>query len=382
MKIAILTTDGREVLKAYNATEPYFGTAVEALLQGFPSQPGTEIHVLSCIRQPVKSPAQVASNVFFHSLVVPKIGWMRTGYQGCIRAVRTKLREIKPDLVHGQGTEADCAISAVFSGYPNVVTVHGNMRLIAHVTGARAFSFPWLAAKLEGFTLPRTDGVVCITRYTQEAVAPVARRTWLAPNAVDATIFDLEARPQSDPMPAILCVGVVCLRKNQNAFIRSLDGLAAKHKFKLSFIGQASEQNPYGAEFFRLVRERSWCNYAGTTDREGIKAHLRNSTMLALPSLEDNCPMVVLEAMAANMPVVAAKVGGVPDLVEDKETGIFCDPLNPESMRAAVENILAHPQASQEMAARAKTRARERYHPVVIARRHLEIYRELLNKVS
>ena len=48
----------------------------------------------------------------------PKIGWLRTLYQGCVRATRRKLREIQPDIVHGQGTERDCAIGAVLSGFP------------------------------------------------------------------------------------------------------------------------------------------------------------------------------------------------------------------------------------------------------------------------
>ena len=95
------------------------------------------------------SPPKLAPNIFFHSLHVPKIGWMRTGYQGCIRAVRKKLKAIQPEIVHGQGTETDCAINAVFSGFPNVLTIHGNMRLIAKVNRVRPFSFPWLAARLE-----------------------------------------------------------------------------------------------------------------------------------------------------------------------------------------------------------------------------------------
>ena len=88
MKIALLTTDSREALKTYNTPVPHFGTAPEALLQGFALVPEVEVHVLSCIRQPVNAPARLAPNIFFHSLLVPKLGWMRTGYQGCIRAVR------------------------------------------------------------------------------------------------------------------------------------------------------------------------------------------------------------------------------------------------------------------------------------------------------
>jgi glycosyltransferase involved in cell wall biosynthesis len=89
--------------------------------------------------------------------------------------------------------------------------------------------------------------------------------------------------------------------------------------------------------------------------------------------------MVVLEAMAARVPVLAANVGGVPDLIEGGVTGSFCDPLDPASMRAAVEKALASPAASAQMAARAKRGAQERFHPLVIARRHLEIYGKVLN---
>ncbi len=174
MRIAILTTDNREHYKDYTNPVPHFGTAPEALLQGFALLPELEVHVVSCARARMKSPEKLAPNIIFHSLYVPKLGWMRTLFWGCIQAVRRKLKEIRPDLVHGQGTEGDCSISAVFSGYPNVLTIHGNMRLIAQVTRAKPFSFPWLAARLESLTIPRSFGVVCITNYTQQAVTKLA----------------------------------------------------------------------------------------------------------------------------------------------------------------------------------------------------------------
>src|SRR5436190_5469095 len=139
MRIAILTTDNREHYRDYANPLPYFGTAPEALLQGFALLPGHEVHVVTCARARMKSPERLAPNIFFHSLYVPKVGWMRTAYQGCIRAVRYKLKEIQPEVVHGQGTERDCAISSVFSGYPNVLTIHGNLRLIAQVNDAKMF---------------------------------------------------------------------------------------------------------------------------------------------------------------------------------------------------------------------------------------------------
>src|SRR5665213_1482490 len=177
MKIAILTTDNREHHRKYNLPAPYFGTAPEALLQGFAQLPAAEVHVISCTQRPfVSSPEKLADNIFYHSLLVPKIGWLRTGYQGCIRAVRKKLKEMQPDIVHGQGTERDCAMAAIFSGFPNVVTIHGNMAELARLFPARVGSYGWLTARLENFALRRTTGVFCNSAYTEGLVRPRARK--------------------------------------------------------------------------------------------------------------------------------------------------------------------------------------------------------------
>lgn len=380
LSVAILTAEKREHDKDYANPTPAFGTAPEALLQGFALLPEVDVHVLSCVRQPVNAPAKLAPNIWYHSLHVPKIGWLRTGYQGCLRATRKKLREIRPDLVHGQGTEHNNALCAIFSGFPNVVTIHGNMRLVAQINQARPFSFEWLSARLEGFTLPRTAGVVCITNYTREAVAGLARKTWLVPNAVNAGFFEVRPEINPEPPPVILCVGAISRRKNQNAFIRALDPLAAKHRFRLVFLGAGFPDDPCVQEFFEMLPARPWCEHRGFVDREQLKTWLRGAALLALPSLEDNCPMTVLEAAAAGVPVVAANVGGVPELVEDGRTGLLCDPLAAASMSGAVEKFLTQPELARALAAEANRQARERFHPKVVAQRHLEIYREILER--
>ena len=190
MKIAILTADNREQMKDYDNPTPYFGTAPEALLQGFVEIGGAEIHVISCVRQPVRAPEKIADNIWYHNLHVPKSGWLRTGYQGCIRASRKKLREIRPDIVHGQGTEHNNALGAIFSGFPNVVTIHGNMKAMAELYPARIGGYYWLTARLEDYTLRRTDGVLCNSVYTESLAAPRATGArWSVANAVRREFF-------------------------------------------------------------------------------------------------------------------------------------------------------------------------------------------------
>ena len=92
--------------------------------------------------------------------------------------------------------------------------------------------------------------------------------------------------------------------------------------------------------------------------------------------------MAVLEAMAAGVPVLAAKVGGLPDLIEEGRTGLVCDPLDAARMRCGVSQLLDQPALARALAVTARRRARERYHPQVIARRHMEIYQEVLQSPS
>ena len=91
MKVALLTTDNREPDRAYSEVQPRFGTGTDSFLEAVASMPEVEVHVVSCIQKPVHSPEKLGQNIWFHSLHVPKIGWLRTCYQGCIRAARRAL---------------------------------------------------------------------------------------------------------------------------------------------------------------------------------------------------------------------------------------------------------------------------------------------------
>jgi glycosyltransferase involved in cell wall biosynthesis len=378
MKIALLTTDSREHDRDYASTVPAFGTAPQALLVGFSEIQEVEVHVVSCLQQPVSSPQKIANNIYYHGLLVPKPGWLRTAYQGCVRAVRRRLKEIQPDIVHAQGTERDCSISAVFSGFPNLLTLHGNMRVLAKLHHAKPWSYLGLAAILEHLALRRAGGVICITKYTEKNVHGLNSRTWKVPNAVDPSFFSVTNEP--DEPPTILCVGFVCSRKNQNALIDALAPLSNEIDFRLLILGNASSGGAYTETFFRKVSQYPWVTYGGFAGRDALKAAFAKASLVVLPSLEDNCPMVVLEAAAAGIPVVAAQVGGVPEIVEHEVNGLLCNPLDAGSIRNTVRRTLTRRDQARAFALEGKRRAQEQFHPVSIAKRHIAIYRELLER--
>jgi glycosyltransferase involved in cell wall biosynthesis len=374
MKVAFLVPDNRDEFRRYDDPAPVFGPAPSALLEGLSRQLDCEIHVLSCVKRPVSSPERLAENIFYHSLHVPRIGWLRTGYQGCLRALRRTIREIQPDVVHGQGAEKYCALGAAFSGKPNIVTIHGLMRRIAEIRRSPPFSFYWLTARLESLAVARAGGLLCISEYTRRAFQGKARRTWVVPNAVDSSFFNVVRT--SSPDSVVLCVGAVCEWKNQIGLIEALDGWVEDQGLSLVFLGKAGEDS-YGLRFKQMLSTRTWCIHEGFADDDRLKAHLSKARALVLPSIEDNCPMVVLEAMAVGVPVLGAEIGGVPDLIEDRKTGLLFRPTEPESIRNAFQTLLGAPGLGDQLAAEARRSALLRFHPTEVARRHVEIYREI-----
>lgn len=376
MRIALLTSDGRALTRDYSSKNLGFGTAVEALLEGFARIPDCEVHVLSCIQEPVASPEKIAENIWIHSLHVPKIGWLRTGYQGCIQAVRRKLREINPDIVHGQGTERDCAISAVFSGYPNVLTIHGNMAELARIFRARITSFHWITGKIENFTLPRSAGVLCNSAYTESLVATRAARTWRVPNPLRMEFFEPQNPRSANSHPILLTVGVISPRKRQVEILEMARELHTKGlRFQINFIGSCDE-TPYGRRFLEML--------PGCAEFARHTPHLATSELIAqfdaadalihFPE-EEAFGLVVAEALARNLRFFGARLGGMVDICQGVKGASLVDGEDWQGLSHMIEVWIMEGFHRPTTAA---TVMAERYHPKVIAGQHLRIYRELL----
>ncbi len=376
MKIALIIPDNRDEFGRYGDPAPYFGPAPTALLDGFAGLPECEIHVLACAHRPMAAPPRLADNIHNRCLHVGPWGWLRGGYLGCIRALRKALLDVRPRLVHGQGTERYCALAAVHSGFPNVLTLHGNMRRIAALVRARPFTYPWLAARFEAHAVARSGGVICLSSHTRRAVEDTAQQLWTVPNAVDAAFFGVRREPGQPP--TLLCAGNILPWKNQIALVEALDSLAARLPFRLDFRGKADPANAYAAAFLETIRSRPWCRFLGNASPEELRQALAAARAVVVPSIEDNCPMVILEAMAAGVPVLASRAGGMPDLVEEGSTGFLFDAQDAAALRDCAGRMLQDESLALELGQRARLRARERFDPPVVARRHLEIYREFL----
>jgi glycosyltransferase involved in cell wall biosynthesis len=378
MKIAMLVPDDRDELRRYADPEPYVGPAPSALLEGLAKKTECEIHIVCCIQKPLRAPRKLADNIYYHSVIVPKWGWMRGAYLGCVLAIRRKLREIKPDLVHGQGTERYCALAAVFSGCPNVLTIHGNMRQLARTGKARPFSFAWLAARFEHVALARTGGVICNSLHTQRLVGGLAAATWLVPNAVRGNFFSAQrVRPSSGPA-VILNIGWITPNKSQNDILDVAARLHQRHvAFELHFIGKLDESVPYGRLFRARIKEaekEGYARYLGQKSEAELIEIMDAASGLIHAPVEEAFGLVAAEGLARNLKFFGARVGGLTDIASGAEGAEL---FEPGDWSAAEESIFRWIKSGHPKPTQAARQMRDRYPSDLIARRHLEIYREV-----
>ena len=91
-----------------------------------------------------------------------------------------------------------------------------------------------------------------------------------------------------------------------------------------------------------------------------VMAAWRRASLGIVPSLfPDPCPTVVIEAMAAGVPIVASRDGGMPDMVDDGKTGVLVEARDPDALRAAMVKLNRSAATRRAMSGRARTRARQ-----------------------
>ncbi len=113
-------------------------------------------------------------------------------------------------------------------------------------------------------------------------------------------------------------------------------------------------------------------------DRAEVPGVLQSCYICLQPSRSEGFPLSVIEAMAAGLPVIATRVGGIPEAVEDGVTGMLVEPEDPEALAEAIQWMVAHPAERQEMGRKGREQA-QRFDVQNIASQLAEIYREVLD---
>lgn len=178
-------------------------------------------------------------------------------------------------------------------------------------------------------------------------------------------VRDFERAPLDGARPRLLFVGALCHRKGLVDLVTALHVLRARgvDDWDLEIVGGAAEVGDEEADEIRAVVRRAGWGDALTGVHQGaaLGARFRAADVFVLPSLAEGQPMVILEAMATGLPVVATRVGAVPDMVRDRVDGILVEPRDVAALAAALGELLGSAELRRRMGAAARDHAEERY---------------------
>jgi glycosyltransferase involved in cell wall biosynthesis len=114
--------------------------------------------------------------------------------------------------------------------------------------------------------------------------------------------------------------------------------------------------------------------------RHDVPDLMRGADLFVLPSRFEGLPLAVLEAMAAKLPVVATRVCGTEEAVQDGVTGVLVEPDDPQALAAALSNVLTKPHLARRLGASGYARVKRAFEASRMAQATLALYRELLDR--
>jgi len=288
-------------------------------------------------------------------------------------AVKRKLCELDFDLVHVQ---AVARIAQVLD-CPRVLTIHGipeRDQLFRRWGRLRSL----FVKTVERPARRRIGNVIVISPYVRTALAGQLRgRTWDIENPVADHFFDVQRRP----VPGrVLFGGLIVPRKNILGLLRAFAIVASDDpQTELRLAGHGAD-SAYGRQCLHLasrlgVAER--VRFLGPLPVEELKKEMAQAWSLVLCSFQETAPVIIEEAMAVGVPVVASNICGIPYMVADGQTGVLVNPADPADIARGLLSVLQAEDA-EAMSARSRQIANERFRASVVAHKTYEVYQQVL----
>src|SRR5438094_6870820 len=182
-------------------------------------------------------------------------------------------------------------------------------------------------------------------------------------NGLDLAAFVTAASSAAPPL--IVAVGRLIVKKGFADLVRACRLLMDRRKsFRCAIIGEGPLEQELGEQINQLgLQDR--VELPGAKPQHEIKEYLAAGTVFVLPSMidpdggMDNLPTVIMEAMAAGLPVVSTAIGGIPEMVIQNETGFLVSPGDVVALTDAIERLFDDIGLARRLAERGFQRARE-----------------------
>jgi len=289
----------------------------------------------------------------------------------------------KYDIIHGPGQEM--AFPAHLKKRekiktPIVTTYHGS-----DIPPPPFIRYPQrhLSARFGAYAIKNSDYTTAPSRWLMEKITGSmqirSERMGVIHNGVNSKEFKSTEGPER-PYD-IIYVGGLQKTKGVNYLIEAISIInMEKGKVNAAVVGDGPE-----IKHLKRLAKRTGLSenieFTGYQKPPEIIKFFSKSKIMAFPSQRENFPMVVLEAMAAGLPVVSTLVGGIPEQVVDKETGYLVPPRNPGDLAEACARLLGDDRLRRRLGSAGRKRVLTNFTWDKIADQYIEVYKKLADGI-
>ncbi len=245
---------------------------------------------------------------------------------------------------------------------------------------------------IDRLTLKWTQSIVCCSEAVRRSVlsniGEAGERCTIIPFGVDVDRYrqsSAATRREFGLSEEGAVIGTVCRlvepKKGLGVLLHAMEELKRRHgkpPCQLLVVGDGPSRADLEALTDRLGLS-GWVLFAGT--RRDVPRLLQLLDVFVLPSLYEGFGIAILEAMAIGKPVVATTVGGIPEFVNQGETGVLVEPGNVPALADAIDQLLADSARARAMGVRGRERAEGCFGIADVVRRHEQVYDACLSHV-
>lgn len=356
-------------------------TATLSLAQSLVTYQQANVHVVTLERELDDVMVESHGDITVHRL--PRSRWpmMFDVYFGPTQQrLQAYIKTLKPDIVHFHET---WGLAAYRYDHPTIFTVHGFDSLNLVTEKAKLWRLrSWLWKRFEDYGLKRSTHIISIAPYVTRQMGQLRAKIYDIWNAISPKYFDIERQLEQ---PTLLFLGWINHRKNPLTLVKVAKQLVKDiPNINVELCGEVSDK-PYGETVAKAIEQHGLSGQVKLVGRVGmseVMSRLAKSHVLILPSLQENAPMVIAEAMAAQVPVVGADLCGIPDMVRNNVTGYLTQPFDEDFIAQKAYELLTNIEANQDMGQAARARAYTLFHPKSVSAQTLDAYRDVIAAFS
>ena len=256
------------------------------------------------------------------------------------------IKTLRPDIIHTHSAKAGFLgrLAGAEQGIPVVHTPHAFPFLME---GGRCKKN--LYRFLERLVQPKTAALIAVSQ--EEARA--ARELGFPPERIhhipNGTRYPSVSAPATAPRRTIGFFGRLCRQKGPDLLLRAIAGLDIE-----TYIHGSGEDEATLREQCQRLGIGHRVHFMGGCPQGEVVDAMRKYAVIAVPSRWEGFPYVMLDAFAAGVPVVATRVGGIPDSVQDGTNGLLVPADDTSTLAAALETLLNDPTRCHALATAAQ----------------------------